>query len=157
MDEDKIGQVMSKPVRTVEPNEKLSGALEEMYKHDIGNVVVVEEQKLVGIVTERDIVRRILKDSRVLQERVNQLMSGPVITASPDVTVQEALEIMLKNKIRQLPVVQEGSLVGIVTDKDLMRSVLRVSYEKLSRHSELEIEAERIAARIAQIVTLLNL
>jgi len=157
MTEDKIGQVMSKPVRTVESNEKLSAALEVMDKHDIGNVVVVEEQKLVGIMTERDVVRRILKDPQLLQEHVKQVMSKPVITASPDDTLQEALEIMLKKKIRQLPVVQGSSLVGIVTDKDLMRSVLRVSYEKLSRHSELEIEAERMAARIAQLVTLLNL
>ena len=157
MAEDKIAQVMSKPVRTVESNEKLSAALTIMDEHDIGNVVVVEGQKLVGIVTERDVVRRILKDSQVVQEPVKQVMSKPVITASPDDTLQEALEIMLKKKIRQLPVVQGSSLVGIVTDKDLMRSVLRVSYEKLSRHSELEIEAERMAARIAQLVTLLNL
>ena len=156
MGEDKIVQVMSKPVRTVESNEKLSTALAVMDKHDIGNVVVMEGQKLVGIVTERDVVRQMLKDSRVLQEPVKQGMSQPVITASPDSTVQEALEIMLKNNIRQLPVVQRSGLVGIVTDKDLMRSVLRVSYEKLSRPNlrELEIEAARIAA---QIVTLLNL
>jgi CBS domain-containing protein len=147
---------MSKPVRTVESNEKLSTALAVMDKYDIGNVVVMEGQKLVGIVTERDVVRQMLKDSRVLQEPVKQVMSQPVITASPDSTVQEALEIMLKNNIRQLPVVQRSGLVGIVTDKDLMRSVLRVSYEKLSRPNlrELEIEAARIAA---QIVTLLNL
>jgi CBS domain-containing protein len=127
-----------------------------MGKHDIGNVVVVEGQKLVGIVTERDVVRHLLKDAQVLQEPVKQVMSKPVITASPNSTVQEALEIMLKNKIRQLPVVQGSGLVGIVTDKDLMRSVLRVSYEKLSRPNlrELEIEVARIAA---QIVTLLNL
>jgi CBS domain-containing protein len=156
MAEDKIAQVMSKPVRTVESNEKLSAALALMDKHDIGNIIIVEGQKLVGIVTERDVVRQMLKDSRALQEPVRQVMSKPVITASPDNTVQEALEIMLKNKIRQLPVVQGSGLVGIVTDKDLMRSVLRVSYEKLSRPNlrELEIEAARIAA---QIVTLLNL
>jgi len=156
MAENKIVEVMSKPVRTVESNEKLSAALAVMGKHDIGNVVVVEGQRLVGIVTERDVVRQMLKDSRVLQEPVKQVMSKPVITASPDSTVQEALEIMLKNNIRQLPVVQESALVGIVTDKDLMRSVLRVSYEKLSRPNlrELDIEAARIAA---QIVTLLNL
>ena len=156
MADDKIVQVMSKPVRTVESSENLSAALVLMDKHDIGNVVVVEGQKLVGIVTERDVVRRILKDSRVIQEPVKQVMSKPVITASPDSTVQEALEIMTKNKIRQLPVVQGSNLIGIVTDKDLMRSVLRVSYEKLSKPNlrEYEIEAARIAA---QLVTLLNL
>jgi CBS domain-containing protein len=147
---------MSKPVRTLESNEKLIAALSVMTKYNIGNVVVVEGQKLVGIVTERDVVRQMLKDSRVLLEPLKQVMTKPVITASPDSTVQESLEIMLKNKIRQLPVVQGSSLVGIVSDKDLMRSVIRVSYEKLSRPSlrELEIEAARIAAQIA---TLLNL
>jgi len=156
MAEDKIVQIMNKAVRTVDANEKLRTALTVMDRDDIGNIVVVEGQTLVGIVTERDVVRRILKDSQVIEEPVKQVMSKPVITASPDSTVQEALEIMLKNKIRQLPVVQGSTLVGIVTDKDLMRSILRVSYEKLSRPNlrELEIEAARVAA---QIVTLLNL
>jgi CBS domain-containing protein len=156
MAEDTIGQVMSKPVRTVEPDEKLSVALAAMEKYDIGNVVVVKGQKPVGIVTEGDVLRQILKGSHVLEEPIKQVESKPVITASPDTTVQEALELMLKNQIRQLPVVQGGNLVGIVTDKDLMRSVLRISYEKLTRPNlrELEIEAARIAA---QILTLLNL
>jgi len=156
MAEDTIGQVMSKPVRTVEPDEKLSVALAAMEKYDIGNVVVVKGQKPVGIVTEGDVLRQILKGSHVLEEPIKQVESKPVITASPDTTVQEALELMLKNQIRQLPVVQGGNLVGIVTDKDLMRSVLRISYEKLTRPKlrELEIEAARIAA---QILTLLNL
>ncbi len=153
---DKIGEVMSKPVRTVQPDEKLSAALAVMGKYDIGSVVVAEGQNPVGILTERDVVRQILKGSLVLQEPVKQVMSKPVITATPDTSVQEAIELMLKNKIRQLPVIQGSNLVGIVTDKDLMRSVLRVSYEKLSRPNlrELEIEAARLAA---QIVTLLNL
>jgi CBS domain-containing protein len=156
MAEDTIGQVMSKPVRTVEPDEKLSVALAAMEKYDIGNVVVVKGQKPVGIVTEGDVLRQILKGSHVLEEPIKQVESKHVITASPDTTVQEALELMLKNQIRQLPVVQGGNLVGIVTDKDLMRSVLRISYEKLTRPNlrELEIEAARIAA---QILTLLNL
>jgi CBS domain-containing protein len=71
-------------------------------------------------------------------------------------TVQDAVNLMLENRIRQLPVVEGSKLVGIVTDRDLMRSVLRVSYEKLSKPKlrELELEAARIAA---QIITLLNL
>lgn len=156
MAEDKIGQVMSKPVRTVNPDEKLSAALTLMEKNGIGNVVVVEGKNVVGIVTERDVARQILKGAHVLEEPVKQVMSKPVITASPNMTVQEAIELMVEKKIRQLPVVQRSDLVGIVTDKDLMRSVLRASYEKLSRPNvrEMEIEVARIAA---QIVTLLNL
>ncbi len=156
MVEDEIGQVMSKPVRTIKPDEKLSAALAVMEKNDIGNVIVVEGQNPVGIVTERDVVRQILKGPMVLEEPVRRVMSKPVITGTPSMSVQEAIDLMLKNKIRQLPVMEGNSLVGIVSDKDLMRFVLRISYEKLSKPNlrEREIEAARIAA---QIITLANL
>ncbi|MGD0175421.1 MAG: CBS domain-containing protein [Candidatus Bathyarchaeia archaeon] len=156
MAEDKIGQVMSKPVRTVKPDEKLSAAMAIMEKNNVGSVVVVEGENPIGIITERDVIRQILKGTQIIQEPVTQVMSKPLITGSPDMLVQDAVDLMLENKIRQLPVVEGNKLVGIVTDGDLMRSVLRVSYEKLSKLKlrELEIEAARIAA---QIVTLLNL
>jgi CBS domain-containing protein len=156
MVEDRVGQVMSKPVRTVEAGDQVGAALAVMEKNDIGNVVVVKGQDLVGIVTERDIVRHIVKETFLPQRPVNEIMAKPVITATPNMTVQEAVELMIKNNIHQLPVLEESRLVGIVTDKDLMRSVLRVSYEKLTRPNlrEFEIEAARMAA---QIVTLLNL
>lgn len=156
MAEDKIGQVMSKPVRTVKPDEKLGAAMAIMEKNNVGSVVVVEGENPIGIITERDVIRQILKGTQIIQEPVTQVMSKPLITGSPDMLVQDAVDLMLENKIRQLPVVEGNKLVGIVTDGDLMRSVLRVSYEKLSKLKlrELEIEAARIAA---QIVTLLNL
>jgi CBS domain-containing protein len=156
MAEDKIAQVMSKPVRTVKPDEKLSAAMVIMDKYSIGSVVVVEGENPVGIITERDVIRQVLKGTQVVQEPVRQVMAKPLITGAPDMLIQDAVDLMLENKIRQLPVVEGNKLVGIVTDGDLMRSVLRVSYEKLSKLKlrELEIEAARIAA---QIVTLLNL
>jgi CBS domain-containing protein len=156
MAEDKIGQVMSKPVRTVKPDEKLSAAMVIMEKNNVGSVVVVEGENPIGIITERDVIRQILKGTQMIQGTVTQVMSKPLITGGPDMLVQDAVDLMLENKIRQLPVVEGNKLVGIVTDGDLMRSVLRVSYEKLSKLKlrELEIEAARIAA---QIVTLLNL
>jgi CBS domain-containing protein len=153
---DKIGQVMTKPVRTVNPDEKVTAALVVMDKNDIGSVIVVDGKSPVGIVTERDVVRQILKRSQILEEPVKQVMSHPVITGSPSMSVQEAIDLMLKNKIGKLPVMEGNSLVGIVSDKDLMRSVLRISYERLSKLNlrEWEIEAARIAA---QIITLANL
>ena len=96
--EDKIGQVMSKPVRTVKLDEKLSAALVVMEKNDIGSVIVVEGQSPVGIVTERDVVRQILKRSQVLEEPVKQVMSKPVITGSTSMSVQEAIDLMLKEQ-----------------------------------------------------------
>ncbi len=151
MAEDKIGQVMSSPVRTVKPDEKLIAALVVMEKNDIGSIIVVDGQSPVGIVTERDVVRQILKRSLVLEEPVKQVMSKPVITGAPGMSVQEAIDLMIENKIGHLPVIEGNSLVGVVSDKDLMRSVLRRSYEKLSKPNlrKLEIEAASSDARFA--------
>jgi len=156
MTEDKIEQVMSKPVRIVKPEERLSEALAVMDNNNVGSVVVVEGANPIGIITQRDVIRQLMRGTQVLQEPVRQVMSKPLITGAPDMLVQDAVGLMLDNKIRQLPVVEGNKLVGIVSDRDLMRSVLRVSYEKLSKLKvrELELEAARIAA---QIVTLLNL
>lgn len=156
MAEDKIGQIMSKPVRTVKPDEKLTAAVAAMDNNSIGSVVVLDGETAIGIITEGDVVEQISKGAQVLLEPVKQVMSRPLITGTPDMTVQDAVNLMLEKRIRQLPIVEGSKLVGIVTDRDLMRSVLRASYEKLSKPKlrELELEAARIAA---QIVTLLNL
>lgn len=156
MAEDKIGQVMSKPVRTVKPDEKLSAAVAAMDKNSIGSVVVLDGETAIGIITEGDVVEQISKGAQVLLESVRQVMSKPLITGTPDMSIQNAVSLMLEKRIRQLPIVEGSKLVGIVTDRDLMRAVLRASYEKLSKPKmrELELEAARIAA---QIVTLLNL
>jgi len=154
--EDKIGQIMSKPVRTVKPDEKLSVAVALMDKNSIGSVVVLDGETAIGIITEGDVVEQVSKGAQSLLEPVKQVMSRPLITGTPDMAVQDAVSLMLEKRIRQLPIIQGKKLVGIVTDRDLMRSVLRASYEKLNKPKlrEYELEAARIAA---QIVTLLNL
>ena len=156
MAEDKIGQIMSKPVRTVKPDEKLTAAVAAMDNNSIGSVVVLDGETAIGIITEGDVVEQISKGAQILLEPVKQVMSKPLITGTPDMAVQDAVNLMLEKRIRQLPIIEGSKLVGIVTDRDLMRSVLRASYEKLSKPKlrELELEAARIAA---QIVTLLNL
>ena len=156
MAEDKIGQIMSRPVRTVKPDEKLTAAVAVMDNNNIGSVVVLDGETAIGIITEGDVVEQVSKGAQVLLEPVKQVMSKPLITGTPDMAVQDAVNVMLEKRIRQLPIIEGSKLVGIVTDRDLMRSVLRVSSEKLSKLKlrELELEGATIAA---QIVTLLNL
>ncbi len=128
-DEDILSRVMSKPVKTVKARDTIAAAAKAMVKHEIGAVVVVEGKNLVGIVTERDIVKQMVKARDALKKPLKQLVSKSLITAKPNTSIQEAFETMLKNKIRRLPVVDGPNLVGIVTENDLMRWVLRVSYE----------------------------
>lgn len=127
--EDTLGQTMSSPVVTVYTNETLRAAAEKMVKHGIGSVLVLEGNKPVGIVTERDITKQSIKANDVMNKPVKSTMSKILVTAPPDMSVQQALELMLKDKIRRLPILEGNELKGIVTEKDLMRWVLRVSYE----------------------------
>lgn len=128
-EKDTIGHVMSSPVTTMDSNGTLDLAAKLMVQHDIGSVIVVDGKNPVGIVTERDVTKQLIKASNVLKTPIKQVMSKPLVTATPSMSVQDALESMLTNKIRRLPVLEGKEMRGIVTTQDIMRWVLRVSYE----------------------------
>jgi len=131
-DSDTLDQLMAKKVVTVEVGDPVKKALQMMVDKDIGNVVVVEKGKPVGIVTERDTIRKCIQGKDILNGKVGDIMSSPLITASPKMTGFEALETMRKNNIRRLPVVEDGKLLGIVTEKDLIYWVIKIGYAPYS-------------------------
>jgi len=125
-----VADLMSRTVRTVSSDESLTSALNQMISYDIGSVVVIEHGRPFGIITERDIVRQIGKaGGSVLGRKVGELASRPLVSIGPEVEIWEAFTIMLKNRIRRLPVVNEGTLKGIVTERDLLKWVVKVTYE----------------------------
>lgn len=126
---DMLEHVMSVPVITINVIDTLRVAAECMVKNNIGAIVVVEGNKPVGIVTERDVTKQVITGDDALTKLVSQVMSHPLRVSTKETTIQEAFEIMLEHRIRRLPIVENNELVGIVTEKDLMRWVLRVSYE----------------------------
>jgi len=133
---------MTSPVRTMESNGTVAAAAKIMVQHDIGSIVVVEGKKPVGIITERDITKQVIKGEGVLKETVKNVMTKALVTAPPSMPVQEAFELMLMNKVRRLPIIESNNIVGIVTSKDLMRWVLRVSYEpNIPKHIKMILEA----------------
>jgi len=133
---------MTSPVRTMESNGTVAAAAKIMVQHDIGSIVVVEGKKPVGIITERDITKQVIKGEGVLKEVVKNVMTKALVTAPPSMPVQEAFELMLMNKVRRLPIIESNNIVGIVTAKDLMRWVLRVSYEpNIPKHIKMILEA----------------
>jgi CBS domain-containing protein len=81
------------------------------------------------VFTERDLTRRILDRTDVLDVRLGDVMSSPVVSTRPDVEVAEAFDLMNERNVRRLVVVADGSMVGIVTERDLMRWVGAVSAE----------------------------
>jgi CBS domain-containing protein len=126
---DYVKGVMSAPVVHVAPHATVAQALRTMIDHDIGAVVVAQGETVVGMFTERDLTRQVLDDSGLLAREVREVMSAPVTTVSPDDEVVFVFRLMTEKKIRRLPVIQNGRLVGIVTERDLLRWVDAVAKE----------------------------
>ncbi len=120
-----VREIMTSPVVTVMFSDPVIAAVDKMISHDIGAVVVISAGKPVGIITERDILKRVILEERDPRSTFCQdIMSKPLITVRPDTPLSEALAIMRRNGIRRLPVVEKGELVGIVTEKDIIRKIL---------------------------------
>jgi CBS domain-containing protein len=124
-----LSEIMTSKVVTVDISELVEEALRLMVKFDIGSVVVTDKDKPVGIITERDVTRAALRGDSLLRLPVRSLMSRPLQTGSPDMEIWLTFETMLRLGVRRLPIVEDGRLVGIVSEKDLTRWVLRVFYE----------------------------
>jgi len=126
---DTVGEVMTREVVAVSPDDPVEGAVRSMIDHEIGAVVVLEGKAPVGILTERDLMRRMLDERDVLSVRVDAVMSSPVVTTGPDVEMVDAFDLMNARNVRRLPVVERDGLVGIVTERDLLRWVSAVAAE----------------------------
>jgi CBS domain-containing protein len=129
MPSETVSEVMTKTVSTLSPTKKTFDALNMMIKHDFGSVVVTDRGKVVGIITERDIVRKITKSFDYLNRPLSETASKAVVSVSLDTPIWEAFALMLRKKIRRLPVLKKGELAGIVTERDLFKWVVKVAYE----------------------------
>jgi len=120
---DYVKEIMTTPVVSVPPQATVAQALRAMIDHDIGAVVVADGDAAAGVFTERDLTRGILDDADLLGRSIEDVMSSPVITASPDEEVVFVFRRMSERQIRRLPVLENDRLVGIVTERDLLRWV----------------------------------
>jgi len=118
-----VRDVMVTDVKTVRPDSSVREVVQKMNKFDVGSIVVVQENRPVGIITERDILRKILEPGLdPLAVKARQIMSSPISTIREDMSVEEAARTMTKRRIKKLPVVRDGKLIGIVTATDLVKS-----------------------------------
>ena len=116
-----VNQVMSKNVLTAEKSTTLQDAAQEMNRLDVGCVIVTEESKPIGIVTERDFVTKVAAEGRPLFTEISEVMSSPLITIDPEETIWEASEIMKEKVIHKLPVIEDERIVGVITTSDIVR------------------------------------
>jgi len=116
-----VSQIMIKNVLSTEKSTQLADAARLMTEKGIGCVVITENGKPVGVLTEKDIMKEIVRDKNVFEKDVGSLMSRPLVSVSPDTPVVDALDLMRKKDIRRLPVINEGRLEGLVTvHRDLL-------------------------------------
>jgi CBS domain-containing protein len=117
-----VEDVMTKDVLTVEPSDTIGEAAEKMHDANVGAVVVVEDMvRIVGIVTERDLLRAVAHRARAAEARVRQWMTADPLTIGPETSIDDAAKIMLENNFRHLPVVKDGRPLGIVSLRVLSR------------------------------------
>ena len=112
---------MTREVLTVEPSDTIGEAAEKMIDHGVGAVVVSDFGSIIGILTERDILRAVAHRTHSAEARVRQWMTPDVVTVPPSMEGDEAAKMMLERNFRHLPVVDEGRSVGIVSLRDLAR------------------------------------
>jgi CBS domain-containing protein len=115
----KIADIMSADCVTISPQDNLYEAASLMKNHDIGFVPVIEGRKLIGVITDRDLVIRGYAEKQPGTISVKEVLSEDVQTVSPHMSVDEAAGIMASSQIRRLPVVENGQLMGVVSLGDL--------------------------------------
>ena len=124
-----ISELMSKDPHTVSPDTPVSEAARMMKEEDVGMIPVIERVggaetrgRLVGVITDRDIAIRTVAEGRASDSPVRDVMSSGVRTAKPDDSVESVMELMGREQVRRVPIVDErGSLVGVVSQADLAR------------------------------------
>jgi CBS domain-containing protein len=115
----KVSEIMSKTLTVVEPETTLGEAATLMGERHVGSVVVCEDDRLVGILTERDIVRALSREHDAPGRPVVEWMTKDPTTTGPETDVKEALRTMVDAGFRHLPVLNEGRVVGMVSIRDV--------------------------------------
>lgn len=118
----KIEDVMVKEVVTIDEHSSVKEAAEIMNKFEIGCLITVKNGKAMGIITERDLLKRVVAESKdPVETKVKDIMTSPLVVTEPNRDLGEAVKLMFQMKIKKLPVVDGKRLVGLVTLTDIAR------------------------------------
>jgi CBS domain-containing protein len=116
-----VKDLMTKNVVTIDSNKSVVEAATLMSEKDIGDLIVMDDKIPVGIVTERDLVRRVLAEGKSANSKVSEVMTRPLKVIDPEAPIKEAARRMVNRRIRRLPVIKDNKLVGIITAADFAR------------------------------------
>jgi len=136
-----VSRYMRKKVTTIGTEASAAEASKTMLREKIGYLVVTEKNKAIGMITERDLVVKVMaRDLNPSTTRVSEFMSTPLVTTDPDKLVGEALAVMKKNGFRRLPVVKNDVIYGVFTSKDLLEHYDELEDDLVKRLVYLAVE-----------------
>ena len=114
---------MIRNVITTDPDTTVEKAVRTMNEHEIGCLIVCEDGNLIGILTERDLLKRVLEQGKPPKTvKVAEIMSRPVIYGNPSMELEDTARLMFRKKVKKLPIIKDGELVGLITLTDLART-----------------------------------
>lgn len=112
-------------VHAISPEATVFEALERMAAHDVGALMVMKDDQLVGIFSERDYARKIILMGRISKDtRVGEVMTSDLITVTLEATVADCMNLMTDHRIRHLPVLEDGKLVGVISIGDVVKAII---------------------------------
>ncbi len=150
-----VKNIMTKPAVRIEHKKTVQRAAKEMIKHRVGSIIVVKNKNPIGIITETDLNKKIVapgKDPRKV--KVIDIMSSPIVFSDPNDDVEVAVEKMEKHKIKRLPVVRRGKVIGIITNTDIARAspeMIDILNFRLKMRSELPIIKESSTSGLCEV------
>jgi|SRR5439155_3254496 len=115
----KVSEIMTPAAVTDRADDTLAEAARKMWEQQTGSLLVMEGEDLLGIITERDILKAVATGSPLQEIRISEVMTKDLVTVHPGLSLREAAAIMTDKWIRHLPVVERGKLVGILSQRDL--------------------------------------
>jgi CBS domain-containing protein len=130
--------VKGSQIFSVAPHDSVLRAIEVMATKHVGALLVMEQGTLLGVISERDYARKVILKNRSSHDTpVGDIMSSPALTVTPDDTVHHCMEIMTEKRIRHLPVMKSGRVVGMLSIGDLVKAVMQeqsLHIEQLERY-----------------------
>ena len=115
----RVSEIMTGAAVTDRPEDTLAEAARKMWRQQTGSLLVLDGEDLVGIVTERDVLKAVAVGMNLEETRISEVMSKDLVTVGPGTSLREAAKLMTDRWIRHLPVVDAGRLVGVVSQRDL--------------------------------------
>lgn len=118
---------MVRDVKVVEPDSSVKEVVTAMNRFNIGSIIVVNDDEPVGVISERDILKRVVEPCLSPEiTTARQIMTSPVITITESAKLEEAVKLMAEKRVRKIPVLKKGKLIGIITYTDIISNALNM-------------------------------